>query len=158
MSQTETGRSAPDFSLPDDQGGVTSLSDYRGKKVILYFYPKDNTSGCTMEAQAFRDHLAEFQKLGYAVLGVSRDSIRKHCHFRDKNELNFPLLSDADETVCRLYDVMKEKSMYGKKYMGIERSTFLIDENGVLVKEYRKVKAASHVQDLLQELKQQAHV
>ena len=96
--------------------------------------------------------MPDFQKLGYVVLGVSRDSIRKHCNFRDKNELNFPLLSDADETVVNLYEVLKEKSMYGKKYMGIERSTFLIDENGNLVKEYRKVKAASHVDDLLKEL------
>lgn len=152
MEQTATGKAAPDFSLPNDQGDTTSLQDYRGKKVILYFYPKDNTSGCTMEAQAFRDHLADFQKLGYTVIGVSRDSIKKHCNFRDKNELNFPLLSDADETVCNLYGVMKEKSMYGKKYMGIERSTFIIDENGILVKEYRHVKAASHVGDLLRDL------
>lgn len=152
MGQIETGKAAPDFSLPDDQGGMTSLKDCRGKKVILYFYPKDNTSGCTMEAQAFRDHLEDFQKMGYAVIGISRDSIKKHCNFRDKNELNFPLLSDVDETVCNLYGVMKEKSMYGKKYMGIERSTFIIDENGILVKEYRHVKAASHVGDLLRDL------
>lgn len=148
----EIGKKAPDFTLPSDSGKDVSLSDYLGKKVILYFYPKDNTSGCTLEAQAFRTHLADFEKLGYVVLGVSRDSVKKHCNFRDKNELNFPLLSDADEVVVNLYGILKEKSMYGKKYMGIERSTFIIDEKGNLVKEYRKVKAASHVGDLLKDL------
>lgn len=148
----EEGKKAPGFTLPSDGGKDISLSDYLGKKVILYFYPKDNTSGCTMEARAFRDHLADFQAKGYVVLGVSRDSVRKHCNFRDKNDLNFPLLSDADETVCNLYGVMKEKSMYGRKYMGIERSTFIIDEKGILVKACRNVKASSHVDDLLKEL------
>lgn len=143
---------APDFTLPSDEGRDISLHDYEGQKVILYFYPKDNTSGCTLEAKAFRDHLEDFKKLGYAVLGVSRDSIKKHCNFRDKNELNFPLLSDEEEKVVNLYGVLKEKSMYGRKYMGIERSTFIIDEKGNLVKEYRKVKAASHVNDLLKDL------
>ena len=150
------GTKAPNFTLPADNGQEISLSDYLGQKVVLYFYPKDNTSGCTLEAKAFRDHLSDFQKLGYVVLGVSRDSIRKHCNFRDKNELNFPLLSDAEEVVVQLYDVLKEKSMYGKKYMGIERSTFIIDEKGILVKEYRKVKAASHVAELLKELQNEA--
>ena len=146
------GEKAPDFTLPSDGGKDISLHDYEGQKVILYFYPKDNTSGCTLEAKAFRDHLEDFKKLGYAVLGVSRDSIKKHCNFRDKNELNFPLLSDEEEKVVNLYGVLKEKSMYGRKYMGIERSTFIIDEKGNLVKEYRKVKAASHVNDLLKDL------
>lgn len=146
------GEKAPDFTLPSDGGKDISLHDYEGQKVILYFYPKDNTSGCTLEAKAFRDHLEDFKKLGYAVLGVSRDSIKKHCNFRDKNELNFPLLSDEEEKVVNLYGVLKEKSMYGRKYMGIERSTFIIDEKGNLVREYRKVKAASHVNDLLKDL------
>ena len=146
------GEKAPYFTLPSDEGRDISLHDYEGQKVILYFYPKDNTSGCTLEAKAFRDHLEDFKKLGYAVLGVSRDSIKKHCNFRDKNELNFPLLSDEEEKVVNLYGVLKEKSMYGRKYMGIERSTFIIDEKGNLVKEYRKVKAASHVNDLLKDL------
>lgn len=146
------GEKAPDFTLPSDEGRDISLHDYEGQKVILYFYPKDNTSGCTLEAKAFRDHLEDFKKLGYAVLGVSRDSIKKHCNFRDKNELNFPLLSDEEEKVVNLYGVLKEKSMYGRKYMGIERSTFIIDEKGNLVKEYRKVKVASHVNDLLKDL------
>lgn len=149
------GEKAPDFTLPSDGGKNISLHDYLGQKVILYFYPKDNTSGCTLEAQAFRNHLEDFRKMGYAVLGVSRDSIKKHCNFRDKNELNFPLLSDEEEKVVNLYGVLKEKSMYGRKYMGIERSTFIIDEKGILVKEYRKVKAASHVGDLLKELTQE---
>lgn len=148
------GEKAPDFTLPSDGGKDVSLHDYAGQKVILYFYPKDNTSGCTLEAQAFRNHLEDFKKLGYAVLGVSRDSVKKHCNFRDKNELNFPLLSDAEEKVVNLYGVLKEKSMYGRKYMGIERSTFIIDEKGILVKEYRKVKASSHVDDLLKDLGQ----
>lgn len=152
MAELTIGAAAPAFTLPSDSGRDISLSDYKGKKVILYFYPKDNTSGCTVEAKAFRDHLADFAALGYAVLGVSRDSVRKHCNFRDKNELNFPLLSDADEIVCNAYGVMKEKSMYGRKYMGIERSTFVIDEAGNLLKEYRNVKAATHVEALLKEL------
>lgn len=146
------GEKAPDFTLSSDGGKDVSLHDYLGQKVILYFYPKDNTSGCTLEAQTFRNHLEDFKKLGYQVLGVSRDSIKKHCNFRDKNELNFPLLSDEEEKVVNLYGVLKEKSMYGRKYMGIERSTFIIDEKGILVKEYRKVKAASHVGDLLKDL------
>lgn len=152
MAELTIGAAAPAFTLPADSGRDISLSDYKGKKVILYFYPKDNTSGCTVEAKAFRDHLADFTALGYVVLGVSRDSVRKHCNFRDKNELNFPLLSDADETVCNAYGVMKEKSMYGRKYMGIERSTFVIDEAGNLLKEYRNVKASTHVEALLKEL------
>ena len=152
MGKLETGKAAPSFTLPSDSGQEISLSDYKGKKVILYFYPKDNTSGCTLEAQAFRNHQEDFLKNGYVVLGVSRDSIKKHCNFRDKNELNFPLLSDEDETVCHLYGVLKEKSMYGRKYMGIERSTFIIDEEGRLIKEYRNVKAATHVNDLLEDL------
>ena len=152
MAELTIGGKAPGFTLPSDQGREISLSDYAGKSVILYFYPKDNTSGCTMEAKGFRDHLAEFEAKNYVVLGVSRDSVRKHCNFRDKNELNFPLLADEDETVCNLYGVMKEKSMYGRKYMGIERSTFVIGPDGVLEKIYRNVKASTHVGDLVKEL------
>ena len=154
MSDQElaAGAAAPDFTLESDAGESVTLSSLKGKGVILYFYPKDNTAGCTAEAQGFRDHRDDFAALGYQILGVSRDSVKSHCNFRDKYELNFPLLSDEKETVCNLYGVMKEKSMYGKKYMGIERSTFIIDEKGILVKEYRNVKAASHVNDLLRDL------
>lgn len=153
MAELTIGAPTPDFTLSSDGGNEISLSDYRGKKVILYFYPKDSTSGCTMEAQAFRDHKEDFQALGYEILGVSRDSVRRHCNFRDKNELNFPLLADTEETVCQLYGVMKEKSMYGRKYMGIERSTFLIDEEGRLTEEFRNVKASKHVDELLSHLR-----
>lgn len=143
------GDLAPRFTLPSDAGKDISLADFAGKKVILYFYPKDNTSGCTVEARDFQAHLADFAALGYTVLGVSRDSVRKHCGFRDKNGLTFPLLADTEEAVCNLYGVMKEKSMYGKKYMGIERSTFVIDGEGRLTAVFRKVKASSHVAELL---------
>ena len=146
----EIGKKAPDFTLPSDSGKDVSLSDYLGKKVILYFYPKDNTSGCTLEAQAFRTHLADFEKLGYVVLGVSRDSVKKHCNFRDKNELNFPLLSDADEVVVNLYGVLKEKSMYGKKYWGVQRSTFLIGRDGRIAKVWPKVKPEGHAEEVLE--------
>ncbi len=152
MAELQIGAAAPGFTLPSDTGRDISLSDYLGKKVILYFYPKDKTSGCTIEAQKFRDHLEEFRALGYEVLGVSRDSVKSHCGFRDAHGLNFPLLADTEEVVCNLYGVMKEKSMYGRKYMGIERSTFLIDEEGRLAAEYRKVNAAAHVDKLLAEL------
>lgn len=152
MAELTIGAPAPAFTLPSDGGKDISLADYKGQKVILYFYPKDNTSGCTLEAQAFRDHLADFSAKGYAVLGVSRDTVKKHCNFRDKYELNFPLLADTEETVCNLYGVLKEKSMYGRKYMGIERSTFIIDEEGNLAGIYRNVKASTHVGDLVKEL------
>lgn len=147
------GQKAPQFTQQSDSGKNISLSDYKGKKVIIYFYPKDNTPGCTLEAIAFKNNLEEFKKLGYEIIGVSRDNVKKHCNFRDKNELNFPLLADINEEVCNKYKVMKEKSMFGKKYMGIERSTFIIDENGVLTKELRNVKASTHVNELLEMLK-----
>ena len=149
----EIGKKAPDFTLPSDSGKDVSLSDYLGKKVILYFYPKDNTSGCTLEAQAFRTHLADFEKLGYVVLGVSRDSVKKHCNFRDKNELNFPLLSDADEVVVNLYGVLKEKSMYGRTYMGVERTTVLVDAEGRIAEIWPKVKVKGHVEAVLEAAK-----
>lgn len=152
MSNAVVGEKAPLFTLPSDKGHDISLSDYKGRKVILYFYPKDNTSGCTLEAMAFRDRFEDLKRLGYDVIGISRDSVRKHCNFRDKNSLKFPLLSDENEEVCNMYGVMKEKSMYGRKYMGIERSTFIIDEKGVLIAEYRKVKASTHVEELFKEL------
>lgn len=144
----QPGMPAPDFTLPDDTGTEVTLSSLRGRKVILYFYPKDNTSGCTLEAQNFRDRLADFEKLGYAIYGLSRDGVKTHCNFRTKHGLTFPLLSDREETVVKLYDVLKEKTMYGKKCFGIERSTFVIDENGILTHVLRKVNAKTHVDEL----------
>ena len=150
----EVGKKAPQFTLPDSDGNKVSLKDYLGQKVVLYFYPKDNTSGCTKEACDFRDSIAQFKKLKVAVLGVSKDSQSSHIKFRDKYDLNFPLLSDVDTKVIQKYGVWKEKSMYGKKYMGVERTTFLIDEKGKIEKIYRKVKVADHVEQILKDLKQ----
>ena len=144
----EVGTKAPEFSLPDQNGDIHTLEEYRGKKVILYFYPKDNTSGCTMQAVNFQAALDKFEKAGYVVIGVSRDSIKSHTNFRNKQGLKFPLLSDADSEVSKLYGVLKLKSMYGRKYLGIVRSTFVIDENGILTAEFRDVKAKTSVADL----------
>lgn len=139
----------PDFSAKSSSGQNVRLSDLKGKKVILYFYPKDNTPGCTLEGIDFNRLLPEFQKLNTVVFGVSRDSISSHCKFRDKFGFKFELLSDEDESLCRLFDVIKEKNMYGKKVMGIERSTFVIDENQSLRAEFRKVKADGHAEEML---------
>ena len=144
----KTGTKAPDFTLPDQKGNMVSLSDFAGKKVLIYFYPKDNTSGCTMQAVNFQAALDKFEKAGYVVIGVSRDSIKSHTNFRNKQGLKFPLLSDADSEVSKLYGVLKLKSMYGRKYLGIVRSTFVIDENGILTAEFRDVKAKTSVADL----------
>ncbi len=125
--KTVVGEPAPDFELESDLGGKVKLSDLKGKKVVLYFYPKDNTSGCTMQAVNFQATLDKFEKAGYVVIGVSRDSLKSHTNFRNKQGLKFPLLSDADSEVSKLYGVLKMKSMYGRKYLGIVRSTFVID-------------------------------
>ncbi len=146
----QTGKPAPDFTLPATGGQEITLSGLKGSNVVLYFYPRDNTPGCTKEGQAFRDHHAEFEKLDTVVLGVSRDSLKTHENFKAKHQFPFELLSDSEETVCRLYDVIKEKNMYGKKVMGIERSTFLIDREGILRREWRKVKVAGHVEEVLE--------
>ncbi len=146
----KTGQPAPDFTLPATGGQEITLSGLKGSNVVLYFYPRDNTPGCTKEGQAFRDHHAEFEKLDTVVLGVSRDSLKTHENFKAKHQFPFELLSDSEETVCRLYDVIKEKNMYGKKVMGIERSTFLIDREGILRREWRKVKVAGHVEEVLE--------
>ena len=127
-----------------------SLRDYRGRKVVLYFYPRDNTPGCTNQAKAFRDAIESFKAQNAVILGISRDTITSHEKFSTKHELPFLLLSDTDETVCNLYGVLKEKNMYGKKAIGIERSTFLIDETGIITKIYRKVKVAGHIDDVLE--------
>ena len=149
MSQATLGKSVPNFELPATGAKTVRLSGLRGKKVILYFYPKDNTPGCTREGQEFSDHIAEFATHNVVILGVSRDSIRSHEGFKSKLQLPFDLLSDADEILCRQYDVIKEKTMFGRKVMGVERSTFLIDENGILRKEWRKVKVAGHISEVL---------
>lgn len=141
----EKGSPAPDFTLPSDTEGDVTLSDFRGKKVVLYFYPKDDTPGCTTQACDLRDHLSRLQELDAVVLGVSPDTAESHAKFRTKYGLNFPLLSDVDHRVAEMYGVWKEKSMYGRKYMGIERSTFLIDEEGVVQEVWRKVKPKEHV-------------
>ena len=140
----QEGTPAPDFTLPADNGTDVSLRSFRGKRVVLYFYPKDNTSGCTTQACDLRDNHAVFQAQGDVVLGVSPDPISSHVKFRDKFQLNFPLLSDEDHRVAEAYGVWKEKSMYGRKYWGIERSTFLIDEEGVVVEAWRKVRPKGH--------------
>lgn len=145
----EPGQTAPDFTLPTDGGKTQSLSELRGKKVVLYFYPKDDTSGCTAEACGFRDALPDFSEADAVVLGLSKDGVKKHDKFKAKHELPFTLLSDEEGTVCAAYDTWVEKSMYGRKYMGIERATFLIDEEGVVRQVWRKVKVPGHVDAVL---------
>jgi peroxiredoxin Q/BCP len=147
------GRKVPDFSVPVTNGEKWKLSDAKGEKVVIYFYPKDMTTGCTRESQDFRDLYPAFKRAKVRVLGISRDSIKSHDKFRDKEKLPFELLSDADEKVCKLFDVIKEKSLYGRKYMGIDRSTFLIDADGVLRREWRGVKVPGHAEEVLEAAK-----
>lgn len=149
MNAPVLNRVAPDFKCPATGEKTIQLKTLRGKKVVLYFYPKDNTSGCTTEAQDFRDLHARFRRAGAVVLGVSRDSVASHEKFKEKLKLPFDLLSDPDETVCRKFDVIREKTLYGRKFMGVERSTFLIDEQGKLRREWRKVKVKGHAADVL---------
>lgn len=141
----ELDRIVPDFMLPATSGKTFVLSELRGSKVVLYFYPKDSTPGCTTESAQFRDHHPEFIEAGCAVFGISRDSLRSHENFKSRLELPFELLSDVDERACNLFAVIKEKNMYGKKVRGIERSTFLIDGQGVLRQAWRGVKVSEHV-------------
>ena len=149
MSKVKVGKKVPDFTLPATGDQDISLSDFKGKNVVVYFYPKDSTSGCTTEGQNFRDKIATFRRRKTAILGVSRDSIRSHENFKKKQAFPFELLSDADEKLCKLFDVIKEKNMYGRKVMGVVRSTFLIDSNGVLRQEWRKVRVKGHVEEVL---------
>ena len=142
------GMKAPDFKLVGSDKKEHRLSDYINSKVILYFYPKDNTPGCSREAQDFKESIKDFTDNNTVVIGISRDSLKSHDKFIEKYDLPFLLLSDEDEVVCNLYGVLKEKNMFGKKCFGIERSTFLIDENGIINKIYRKVKVAGHIDDL----------
>ena len=132
--------------------GDFDMKSLLGKNVVIYFYPKDSTPGCTIESKGFRDHYAEFQAKNTEIIGISRDNIASHCKFIDNQQLNFPLISDEDESICKLFDVLKEKSMFGKKYFGIDRSTFLIDAKGVLKKEWRDVSVLGHVKDVLKSL------
>lgn len=129
--------------------GIFDLNNVRGKNLVIYFYPKDSTPGCTIESKAFRDHYSDFKKLNTEIIGISRDSIKSHCNFIEKQSLNFPLISDEDESICKLFDVLKEKSMFGKKYVGIVRSTFLIDAEGVLRQEWRDISVMGHVKEVL---------
>jgi peroxiredoxin Q/BCP len=145
----EISDAAPDFTLPRDGGEQVSLSDLRPAPVVLFFYPRDDTSGCTKEAVAFSGLKAEFDAAGAQVIGISKDSVASHEKFRDKHDLSVPLLSDAEDEICEVYGVWKEKSMYGKKFMGIERSTFLIDSTGRIAQVWRKVKVPGHAEEVL---------
>jgi thioredoxin-dependent peroxiredoxin len=149
MAGPKLGTKVHAFKAASTGGGEFALAAARGKALVLYFYPKDMTSGCSVEARDFRDLRDKFRRAGAMVVGVSRDSLQSHDRFRDKESLPFHLLSDPDERLCRQFDVIREKSLYGRKFLGIERSTFLIDGQGVLRREWRKVKVAGHAQEVL---------
>jgi peroxiredoxin Q/BCP len=153
MATPKIGSKVKDFSLPSSGAGTWSLQSAAGRKLVIYFYPKDMTSGCTRESQDFRDLYSAFRKAGVDIVGVSRDSVKSHDKFIDKEKLPFPLLSDADEKLCKQFDVIQEKSLYGKKYLGIERSTFLLDGTGILRREWRKVKVPGHAEEVLEAAK-----
>ena len=153
MKTAEPGKVVPALKLPATGDQTIELKSLRGKKVVLYFYPKDSTPGCTTEGQDFAANHAKFKRAGAVILGISRDSVASHEKFKAKYEFPFDLLSDKDETACGIFDVIKEKNMYGRKVMGIERSTFLIDAAGKLRKEWRKVKVKGHVDEVLQSVK-----
>jgi len=153
MKPVALNRVIPKTQLTGTQQASIDLSDYRGKKIVIYFYPKDNTSGCTKESESFRDHQSKFTRANTIIFGVSRDSVKSHQRFIDKLELPFDLISDPDEVLCEAFGVMKMKSMYGREYRGIERSTFLINEKGKLIKEWRNVKVPGHVEAVLEAVK-----
>ena len=150
----EINTKAPDFTLPDQNGEMRSLSDYKGQKVILYFYPKDMTSGCTKQACSFGDLYPQFREKGAVVLGISKDSVASHKKFEEKFGLPFTLLSDTEKTVIQAYDVWKEKKLYGKVSMGVVRTTYLIDEDGIIIKAFEKVNAGENPAQMLNELQQ----
>lgn len=152
MSVKEGGK-APAFSMPTDGGGKIALKELKGRPVVLYFYPKDSTPGCTTEACDFRDLTPDFSKIDAAIVGVSKDSVKRHDNFKAKHELPFTLASDEDGDMCERYGVWVEKSMYGRKFMGIERATFLIDAKGVVRKIWRKVKVKGHAEEVLEAVK-----
>ncbi len=149
MSQLKIGSKAPDFSAPNQNGETMSLADFSGKKLVLYFYPKDDTPGCTTQACSYRDHFDEFVRRGYQIIGVSKDDLKSHQKFLGKYELNFTLLSDPETTVIQDYGLWKEKSLYGKKYMGTARTTFLLDEEGIIIKIFENVDPKGDVQQVL---------
>ncbi|RBW49765.1 peroxiredoxin [Marinobacter sp. F3R11] len=154
MSSVELNKPVPDFEAAATGDQTIRLADLRGKNVVIYFYPKDNTPGCTTEGQDFRDQMKAFAELDTEIFGVSRDGLKAHENFRAKFEFPFHLISDKDETLCKLFDVIKLKKLYGKEYMGIDRSTFLIDQDGVLRKEWRGVKVPGHVDEVLAAVKE----
>jgi len=153
MSRTAVGKQVPDFSLMQSDGTPWTLSDHRGGKVVLYFYPKDMTPGCTAQGGEFRDLHSAFRRARTAVFGISRDSCALHTRFRAQEKFPFELLSDAEEKACDIFSVIKEKNMYGRKVLGIERSTFLLDASGKLAREWRKVKVAGHAEEVLEAAK-----
>ena len=153
MTKVRLNRPVPDFTLPAAGDKQLSLSQFQGHNVVLYFYPKDNTTGCSLEAQDFRDHLARFKRRNTLLVGVSCDSLQSHDNFRRKYRLKFELLSDTDKKLCRRFGVYKQKSLYGRKFMGIERSSFLIDAQGVLRREWRKVRVKGHAHEVLDAVK-----
>ncbi len=143
------GQPVPAFSLPDDAGGSTGPADFAGRKLVIYFYPRDDTSGCTLEARTFSEKIADFEAAGAAVVGISKDSVKSHCRFRDKHDLKVTLLSDETGAVCEAFGTWVEKSMYGRKYMGIDRATFLVGPDGTVLRAWRKVKVPGHVDAVL---------
>ena len=152
MSELKIGDMAPDFCLPTQSGEQLSLADLKGSKTVLYFYPKDNTSGCTLEAKSLRDGKQELATRGYRIVGVSPDSERSHQNFCSKHELNFTLIADTDHAICEAFGVWAEKSMYGRKYWGVKRTTFLLDEEGRITHIFDKVKTADHYRQIINEL------
>ena len=152
MAKISLGKAVPNFTGMISNDSIFDLSDYKGQNIVIYFYPKDSTPGCTKEGEDFRNSFESFKKNNAVIMGVSRDSISSHEKFSNKYNFPFKLISDEDEKVCKLFDVIKEKNMYGRKYMGIERSTFLIDQKGILVNEWRKVRVKGHVEEVLEAL------
>ena len=152
MAKVSLGKAIPDFKGRISIDLIIKFSDYKGQNIVIYFYPKDNTPGCTKEGEDFRDYFEDFKKNNTIIIGVSRDSVASHDKFTCKYNFPFKLISDEDEKVCKLFDVIKEKNMYGRKYMGIERSTFLINHDGILVNEWRKVRVKGHVEKVLEAL------
>ena len=153
MTKMLEGKKCPKFKAECTSELNLSNEDFIGKNLVIYFYPKDSTPGCTTEGQEFRDNYKSFKKLNTDILGVSRDSIKSHENFKSKQEFPFELLSDPDEKVCKAFDVMKLKSMYGREYIGVERSTFLVSAKGIILKEWRSVKVKGHVEDVLSSVK-----